>query len=95
MSEGEIEDLAYLDQSKFDEKQHLALSWVRAAVTSREGPPFELAAAFQTEFDERERRCIVATAQGMFFTNLVTNTLFGRLLRPPGRREEQSACALP
>ena len=95
MSEGEIEDLAFLDQSKFDEREHLALSWVRATVTSRDGAAPELTAEFLAEFDARERRCIVATMQGMFFTNLVTNTMFGRMLRPPGRRDERlTSCAL-
>jgi hypothetical protein len=95
MSEGEIEDLVYLDRSRFDEREHLALSWVRAAVTSRDGAPVELDAGFRNVFDARERRCIVATMQGMFISNLTTNTLLTWMQRLQGKRKEQTAsCAI-
>jgi hypothetical protein len=91
MSEGDIEDLVYLDRSRFDEREHLALSWVRAAVTSRDGAPAELDAGFSDEFDTRERRCIAATMQGMFISNLTTNTLLTWMQRLQGKRKEQPA----
>ncbi len=83
MSAEDIENLVALEASKFDEREHVALSWVRATVSSPDGPDTKLAAAFRNEFSDRERKCIVATMQAQLVLNLIFNTLLTCGRKPP------------
>ncbi len=87
MSAEEIENLVSLEEAKFDARVHLALSWVRATVTSPDGAFPELDAAFRNEFSDRERKCIVATMQAQFVLNLVFNTVLSCGRKLPGKCE--------
>lgn len=93
MSEKDIADLVYLETSRFDEREHLALLWVRATLTSPEGPPPELEKRFSDTFDKRERAHIMATMQAMCFSNLINNTLFGWIDRSRGASVDKQANA--
>ena len=91
-----MRDLAALDPARFDAREHAALSWVREALTRREGPAPQTAERFESAFDEDERAWVVATMKAMYFFNLIGNTVDGWMRRLPGRREEEpAACALP
>jgi len=86
MSQEEVRDLRGLDPSRFDEREHTALVWVRATLTSPEGAPPEIEEGFCSTFTTRERRHIIAAMKGMYFFNLTGNTLdtwLRKLLRRP------------
>ena len=75
MSEEEIKDLRVLDPSKFDEREHAALTWVRATLTSPEGASPEIEERFSNAYTSRERKHVIAAMKGMYFFNLTGNTL--------------------
>ena len=94
MSQEEIRDLRGLDPARFDEREHAALVWVRASLTSPEGAPPEIEERFRSTFTTRDRRHIIAAMKGMYFFNLAGNTLdtwLRRLFRRPDYRPE-TAC---
>jgi hypothetical protein len=96
MSEEEMKDLRTLDGSRFDEREHIALCWVRAVLTDPEGAPRELEERFARAFTPREREYVVAAMKGMYFYNLAGNTLITWARRLFGLHEdgEMEACRL-
>jgi hypothetical protein len=95
MTREEMKDLAVLDPSRFDAREHAALCWVRETLTCREGARADTVERFELAFDERHREYVIATMKSMYFFNLAGNTLDGWLRRLLGRPEEQpTACAL-
>ncbi|MDY6797098.1 MAG: hypothetical protein SWK76_17725 [Actinomycetota bacterium] len=96
MSKEEIRSLEKLDPSGFDEREYIALSWVRSVLTMPDGPPPELDEALHTAFSARERRYIITAMKAVYFFNLLGNTAerwTRRLLRFP-EPEPNAACTL-
>jgi hypothetical protein len=84
LSEEQLADLVSLDSSSFDGREHAALSWVRAFLTSPDGVPQEVTREFEAVFPPRERAYVRAAMKGMFCVNLAVNTqryVLSRLLR--------------
>ena len=96
MSGEELRDLVALDPSRFDEREHAALCWVRTTLTERDGAPAEVRERFEEAFDEREREHVIAAMKSMYFFNLAGNTLDGWMRQLlGGRREDPTAdCVL-
>ncbi len=95
MSGEEMRDLVSLDPSRFDEREHAALCWVRATLTERDGAPADVREVFEGAFNERDREYIVAAMKSMYFFNLAGNTLDGWMRRLMGRGGGQAAaCAV-
>ena len=95
MGGAELRDLAGLDPSRFDAREHAALSWVRAVLTMRDGAPADVVAGFEQAFDERERGYIIASMKSMYFFNLAGNTLDAWIRRLMGRSAApHPACTL-
>jgi hypothetical protein len=75
MSKEEVKALERMDPSSLDEREYIALSWVRATLTRPEGAPPEMEAEFKRAFSSRERKYIIASTKGMYFFNLAGNTM--------------------
>jgi hypothetical protein len=89
MSREEVRALERLDPSRLDEREYIALTWVRASLTSPEGAPPEMEEKFMRTFSPRERKYIIASTKGMYFFNLVGNTMddwVRRAMRRPAYR---------
>ena len=94
MSREEMRDLVELDPSRFDEREHAALCWVRATLTQRDGAPEDVRERFEEAFGERDREYIIAAMKSMYFFNLAGNTLDGWMRRLIGRGDGHAACAV-
>jgi hypothetical protein len=75
MSEQEIDDLVLLDPSHFDDREHTALTWVRSTLTVEDGAAPEEIERFERAFTSSERKYVIASMKGMYFVNLLNNTL--------------------
>jgi hypothetical protein len=95
MTKEEMKDLASLDPSRLDAREHAALCWVRETLTCREGASSTAVEKFEKAFDARQRRHIIAIMKSMYFFNLVGNTMDGWMRRLLGNQEEApAACAV-
>lgn len=74
-----------LDPAAFDPRTHVALTYVRQLLTSREGAPPELREEFEATFSVEERRYVLASMKGMFCTNLLVNEWRWAYSKLPGR----------
>ena len=86
-----MRDLATLDPTRFDPREHAALCWVKETLTRREGASEETIRRFEEAFDERERRHVIAAVKSMYFFNLAGNTLDRWLRMFMGRPPEPPA----
>lgn len=97
MSGEQLDDLMRLDPSRFERREHAALSWVRAFLTCPGGVPGEIEREFQLLFTREEMEHVAAAMKSMFCVNLAVNTnrfLTGKLLGSTAP-ERESACRIP
>jgi hypothetical protein len=96
MSEKEIDDLVLLDPSCFDEREHAALTWVRSTLTVEAGANQEEVERFERAFTPSQRKYVIATMKGMYFVNLLNNTLerWARIILKMPALESKATCRL-
>ena len=70
-----------LDPSGLDERDYIALSWVRELLRNPSGVPKDIDDAFQRAYTPGERLLVMAAMKGMFFVNVSVNTFQGMLKR--------------